>query len=205
MKTKLFFIGGVLLVFIVVGACNPQYIEDTGQTEQPTESSSTSLSTPPHSEDYLLASKTDLAQRLNINIEEINTILVNAVIWSDASLGCPKENTEYAQVLTEGYQIILETGGNMYNYHTDNYSTAILYAWAPANEINVPTLSSGTENGSQDQPVNTETTIESILTTTSTQLDKGSVTPFPSIPFNPKEIIDGQPWRSVDDFVKEGE
>jgi hypothetical protein len=46
-------------------------------------------------------------------------VRVTAKTWSDASLGCPEPEMMYAQVLTPGYQIILEAGGTHYDYRAD--------------------------------------------------------------------------------------
>ena len=42
-----------------------------------------------------------------------------AVTWPDASLGCPRPNTDYIQVETPGFQITLLANGGRYTYHTD--------------------------------------------------------------------------------------
>lgn len=63
--------------------------------------------------------KADLAQRLSIAISELNIVEATEVAWPDASLGCPKMGVMYIQVVTLGFQIVLETGGKEYIYHTD--------------------------------------------------------------------------------------
>ncbi len=60
----------------------------------------------------------DLASRLNIAPETIIVRAVESVDWSDASLGCPQPGYMYAQVITPGYRITLEAGGQTYAYHT---------------------------------------------------------------------------------------
>lgn len=37
--------------------------------------------------------------------------------WSDTSLGCPKKDMMYAQVITPGFLIILSGDGKNYTYH----------------------------------------------------------------------------------------
>ena len=63
--------------------------------------------------------KEDLASRLDIEKEAISVVSTEAKEWSDASLGCPEEGEMYAQVITPGYQILLETEGAEYDYRTD--------------------------------------------------------------------------------------
>jgi hypothetical protein len=43
---------------------------------------------------------TDLAKRLAVPVDEITLLEAKSVIWPDASLGCPEEGMQYAQVLT---------------------------------------------------------------------------------------------------------
>lgn len=70
-------------------------------------------------EAILHIAKEDLAQRLALPISEINVARVEAVEWPDTSLGCPKPNTAYAQVITPGYRLILVAAGKGYEYHSD--------------------------------------------------------------------------------------
>jgi len=61
--------------------------------------------------------KEDLAQRLAISVNEIILLEATSVVWPDASLGCPQEGMEFAQVLTPGYLIRLESGNQEFEYH----------------------------------------------------------------------------------------
>jgi hypothetical protein len=63
--------------------------------------------------------KEHLAQKLGIPVEQIALSEVRPVVWRDASLGCPKPAIDYIQVETPGYNILLEAGGQTYNYHTN--------------------------------------------------------------------------------------
>jgi hypothetical protein len=67
--------------------------------------------------------KEDLAQRLSISPIRVNLLEMTEVEWSDSSLGCPQPGMDYVQVITPGYRILLETGGQEYEYHSnkDNY------------------------------------------------------------------------------------
>jgi hypothetical protein len=46
-------------------------------------------------------------------------VSLEAVDWPDTSLGNPEPTAIYAQVITPGYLIIVESGGAQYEYHTD--------------------------------------------------------------------------------------
>ncbi len=63
--------------------------------------------------------KTDLAQRLNITMEQILLVKQEKVDWSDTSLGYPEPGMFYVQVITPGFRIILKAGDKLYEYHSD--------------------------------------------------------------------------------------
>ena len=63
--------------------------------------------------------KTDLAQRLAVEISTITLVSYEEVFWPDASLGCPEEGMNYAQVITQGSDIVLQFEETMYHYHSD--------------------------------------------------------------------------------------
>ncbi len=61
----------------------------------------------------------DLAQRTGVDSASIQVIEASPQSWPDASLGCPQDGQLYAQVISDGYRIVLEAGGQRYAYHTD--------------------------------------------------------------------------------------
>lgn len=77
-------------------------------------------------EEMIAVVKADLASRLGISEGDIEVVSAEAVTWNDASLGCPEKGKMYAQVLTPGFQIILQAGGAEYDYHTDEYGHFVL-------------------------------------------------------------------------------
>jgi hypothetical protein len=62
----------------------------------------------------------DLAQKLNVPIDEIREVSVEAVEWPDTSLGCPQPGMMYAQVITPGFRVVLAAQGQTVEYHTDS-------------------------------------------------------------------------------------
>ncbi len=64
------------------------------------------------------AAQDDLAKRLGLAASAIKVVQIAEVEWPDASLGCPKPEMMYAQVITPGYRIVLEAAGKRYEYHT---------------------------------------------------------------------------------------
>jgi len=74
---------------------------------------------PVSSETAIALATENLAERLGVAVEKIAVLGVEAVEWSDTSLGCPQPGKMYAQVITPGYRIILKVGGEQYEYHSD--------------------------------------------------------------------------------------
>lgn len=65
--------------------------------------------------------KADLAKRLNVSEGEIKTVSVSEKDFPDMSLGAPIEDEMAAQMISTGWQINLESGGNDYEYRADKY------------------------------------------------------------------------------------
>lgn len=61
--------------------------------------------------------KTELSAEMGYAPEQITVTSIQGVDFSDASLGCPEEGMMYAQVITSGYQFMLEVDGTEYEYH----------------------------------------------------------------------------------------
>jgi hypothetical protein len=62
----------------------------------------------------------DLAAKLAIPADSIKLLESGEATWPDASLGMPEPGRMYAQMLTEGFRIVLEAGGKKYEYHLGN-------------------------------------------------------------------------------------
>jgi hypothetical protein len=79
---------------------------------------STSPSTTESHEPLVRMAIQDLANRLDIPVEQVNVLEVREVVWPDASLGCPQPGMVYAQVLQPGLLIRLSVDNQMYFYHS---------------------------------------------------------------------------------------
>ena len=66
----------------------------------------------------------DLAGRLDVPEEEVEVQEATRVTWPDACLGVPQPDEACAQVLTDGFRIILSVEGTAYEYHS-NLDTTI--------------------------------------------------------------------------------
>jgi hypothetical protein len=65
------------------------------------------------------AAKERLASELDTSPEVVEIAAIEAVEWSDASLGCPEPGKMYAQVITPGYRVLLQVEGEQFEVHTD--------------------------------------------------------------------------------------
>lgn len=61
--------------------------------------------------------KADLARRMELDVEAIEVLEARNVTWRDGSMGCPKPDRGYAQVLTPGVRIRLGHGKRSFEYH----------------------------------------------------------------------------------------
>jgi hypothetical protein len=71
------------------------------------------------------AASQDLTQRFSIPLEQIQFKEAFAVTWNDSSLGCPRPDAMYLQVLTPGYLIRLQATERIFEYHTDTRGTVV--------------------------------------------------------------------------------
>ena len=65
------------------------------------------------------AAISDAASRLKVASDTIQVVSVSATDWSDTSLGCPQPGMFYAQVIVQGYTIVLSAGQARVEYHAD--------------------------------------------------------------------------------------
>jgi len=79
----------------------------------------TEVEPPARAEQVIQLAQKDLARRLGLAPKAIRLVSVEAVEWSDASLGCPQPGMMYAQVITPGFRVVLEAKRQKYQYHTD--------------------------------------------------------------------------------------
>jgi hypothetical protein len=58
----------------------------------------------------------DVMQRSGRDRESIEVVRAEAVVWNDGALGCPEPGMFYTQALVNGYRVVLEAGGQTYDY-----------------------------------------------------------------------------------------
>jgi hypothetical protein len=82
---------------------------------------------PAGTEELVDTAKKMLAETSTVQVtaDEIKVVSLEPVEWRDTSLGCPQEGMAYAQVITPGYVIVLEAGGQTYEFHTNTTNQVV--------------------------------------------------------------------------------
>lgn len=62
--------------------------------------------------------KADLARRRAVAPDTIRIVEVRKVTWPDPGMGCPQSGMAYKQVPVDGLLIRLESGGQLFEYHS---------------------------------------------------------------------------------------
>lgn len=70
--------------------------------------------------------KQDLAERLEIEVSEINTDSIEEKDFPDMSLGAPVEDEMSAQMISSGWSINLKADGKVYEYRADKYQIRLV-------------------------------------------------------------------------------
>jgi len=102
---------GILLIsLLLLSACslsgNNQPVDESLPPELPEDT-----------ESLIILAKFDLTIKTGVDIEDIVTKSIEETLFDDASLGVPEEGVTYAAVVTPGYIIMLEAGGDLFEYH----------------------------------------------------------------------------------------
>lgn len=85
--------------------------------------------------------KADLARRRAVAPDTIQVVEVRNVTWPDRGLGCPQPGMAYNQVQVDGQLIRLESGGQIFEYHSGGSKPPFLCE-NPA-DVGKPTPGSG--------------------------------------------------------------
>jgi len=119
---------GILVAVIIVTACGTAADggPDTSTTnpsttttgEQASDSANDTSTTPETDMDIEQQAIADLAVRLGVAEDDIETMRVEAVTWPDGSLGCPQPGEMYTQALVEGHRIVLGHAERVFLYHS---------------------------------------------------------------------------------------
>lgn len=73
----------------------------------------------------------DAANRAGADPAEITVVLAEAKDWPDGALGCPEPGTMYTQVITPGYQVVVQAGAVQYDYRASSASSDVHWCENP--------------------------------------------------------------------------
>jgi hypothetical protein len=61
--------------------------------------------------------RSELASQKGLAAKDVKVVSAEAVNWPNGALGCPKPGSMYTQAIVPGYRVVLEAGGERFNYH----------------------------------------------------------------------------------------
>jgi hypothetical protein len=77
------------------------------------------------------AAVADAAARAGVSLAEVTVVSAESATFPDGGLGCPEPDMMYTQVLTPGYQVVVEAGGQEYDYRASARGGAIRWCETP--------------------------------------------------------------------------
>ena len=110
-QKRIWFTLGILLITVIVlSACSL-----SGRNQPVEESLPPEL--PEDTESLVMLALFDLTIKTGVDIEDIITKSIEETLFDDSSLGVPDPGVTYEAIVTPGYIIMLEAGGDLYEYH----------------------------------------------------------------------------------------
>jgi hypothetical protein len=58
-----------------------------------------------------------LSQHLSVPVKDVEVVTITPIEWRDSSMGCPKPDRGYMQVITPGHVAVVAHGGRHYDVH----------------------------------------------------------------------------------------
>ena len=77
-------------------------------------------------EEAVVAARTLAAKEAGVGPEDLRLVSAEAREWPNAALDCPQPGMGYAEVITPGYRVVLEAGGDRYDVRLDASGRGIL-------------------------------------------------------------------------------
>lgn len=66
-----------------------------------------------------------IADEVNGAPRDVTVVSATPEIWPDASLGCPQPDMLYAQVVTPGFRVVVDVGGEQIEFHADERGNVV--------------------------------------------------------------------------------
>ena len=123
-KTHIGLFNPCFAIGIIVSLAACQKVDDQSELQSPTERDQPKITQESGSRELtmnfnqqLSFSKQDLANRLDVNVDDIKINVARQITWRSGALGCPKPGMSYTQALVPGVLILLDINGETYGYH----------------------------------------------------------------------------------------
>lgn len=72
-----------------------------------------------------------VAKRRDVALEDVAVVQVESVEWRNSCLGCAAPGQMCLTVITPGYRVVLESGGETYEVHTDRTGKVAIFCDKP--------------------------------------------------------------------------
>jgi hypothetical protein len=72
---------------------------------------------PPELADAIMV---DLEARIGVDVSSATVVSAERATWPNGAMGCPKPGEVYIQVIVEGYQVMVEFDGAVYDYRVSD-------------------------------------------------------------------------------------
>ena len=77
-------------------------------------------------EQATLMARTEVSRSIGVPVDQVTVERAEMVQWNDSSLGCREANKVYAQVITPGFRVVMNAGGQRREVHTDMTGRAVI-------------------------------------------------------------------------------
>lgn len=126
-------LGLAFLATLLFAACGEEGDGGTdgasdGRNGTPTISAPSATPMPDETLPAVVAARQDLAARLEQAPEGIQVVSVTPVEWPDACLGAGGQDEVCAEVITPGYEVVLQLSETQYTYRTDQTGASVRFA-----------------------------------------------------------------------------
>ncbi len=76
--------------------------------------------------DMVEAALSSAADKTGLARSDLKVARSGSIVWADGSIGCPQPGMSYTMALVPGYQILIEAGGEMLDYHATERGQLVL-------------------------------------------------------------------------------
>jgi hypothetical protein len=111
------FILFILGLFVFVTACRQDTVQNKIEGNEYRYKIDGELPSSPIAQEWIADAAEDLADKLNVSVDDVTYIAFDLPVWPDSSYGCPQVKIESEPGSREGYQIQLAVNGRHYFYH----------------------------------------------------------------------------------------